>query len=1116
MDSANSDESEFPVLLMDWVEGVTLDKYIREHLDNQYELAILAYQFSRLAMWLMPQPFAHGDLKPDNILVKDDGTLVLVDYDGMYVPAMKGQKARELGGPDFRHPSRTETDFNEHIDDFSLASILLSLKAIALHPSLLEKYGASDRLLFSEKDYRNLSESKVMDALKPLMQDTELASLYSLYILAFSQNNLSQVSFRLFNLSRPDRSQYEEENLSTEVTEEDLANVWTDEYGVMYSADRKRLLKATQKLHKYYIRKETKVISNKAFLSSFQYDDSSIIIPNGVKIIGCEAFMSCSGLDDIVIPDSVVDIGKSAFADCQYLKSITLSQNLVRICEYAFNYCIRLPLITIPNKVKKIGDGAFRNCWEMTTITIPGSVKSVGYDLFGGCGKLRSVVVDSNNRYYDSRNNCNAIIETATATLVAICSTTQMPDSVKVIGNCGFSWFLDSTSFVIPDNIIEIGDSAFESCTKLSSVVFPYSLKHIGRNAFKSCNKLSSVFLPESIISIGEDAFSGCRNLKKVNLPNGLEMIGDGAFCHSGLVEVKIPKNVREIGGNPFGGCSNLTSIMVDQENKLFDSRNNCQAIIETESNNLISACSKTLIPNGVKRIGKDAFGGCNITAINIPDSVMEIGEYAFSDCYKLTSIVIPESVTKIGLAPFGWSTSQNMASITLPENVMSFGTIDYFEGIDSRGLSFKDIMETARGAFYVGNIETIFIPQGAKEKYKNVFPNDIDKLVELDNPDDTPTGVTDEDIANAWTDEYGVMYSADKKRLLYAPEELEDYSIKKGTIIICENAFSGDLDFSYYRLKSIYIPNSVRKIGLWAFRGCSSLTSINIPDSIIDIGYGAFSDCDNLTSIIVDDNNVHFDSRNNCNAVIETSTNTLIVGCKATVIPDSVKVIGALAFRGSGLTGINIPDSVNVIGFGVFENCYYLESIVIPSSIKCIGDNTFCDCHSLDEIVIPGSVKSIGANAFSQCLNLKKIWFSECISNIDPSAFIGCKELEYIFIPDFTFNEFEKILPEFREILMEGVTIENHKGHRRIFCKKELEVVNRAKVVQGQYTKLVCFYMNDGCQKYIPLCKQSPLNIGDKVDLIKARLIEFDDEGIYYGLHVDGYDDVQKYLVEA
>ena len=131
VDTDQTSETEFPVLLMDWVEGKTLDKYLRENLDDKYALEMLAYRFSQLAQWLIPQPFAHGDLKPDNILVREDGTLVLVDYDGMYVPAMKGQKARELGSPDFRHPLRTENDFDENIDDYSLVSLLVSLYAIS-------------------------------------------------------------------------------------------------------------------------------------------------------------------------------------------------------------------------------------------------------------------------------------------------------------------------------------------------------------------------------------------------------------------------------------------------------------------------------------------------------------------------------------------------------------------------------------------------------------------------------------------------------------------------------------------------------------------------------------------------------------------------------------------------------------------------------------------------------------------------------------------------------------------------------------------------------------------------------------------------------------------------
>ncbi len=203
VDTDKSGETEFPVLLMDWVEGVNLDQYLRQRLGDVYSLRMLAHQFCKLAMWLMPQPFAHGDVKPDNILVRHDGSLVLIDYDGMYVPAMKGQKARELGSPDFRHPSRTESDFDEHIDDLSLVSMLLSLRAIAADPSLLQRYGAADRLLFSEENYRDIASCQALKAVYP-SADNELNTLGSLFVLALAQGDLSKVSFRLLALKRPD------------------------------------------------------------------------------------------------------------------------------------------------------------------------------------------------------------------------------------------------------------------------------------------------------------------------------------------------------------------------------------------------------------------------------------------------------------------------------------------------------------------------------------------------------------------------------------------------------------------------------------------------------------------------------------------------------------------------------------------------------------------------------------------------------------------------------------------------------------------------------------------------------------------------------------------------
>lgn len=202
VDTYQTDVTEFPILLMDWVEGKTLDKYLRENIDDKYALEMLAYRFSQLAQWLIPQPFAHGDLKPDNILVRDDGTLVLVDYDGMYVPAMKWQKARELGSPDFRHPLRTENDFDEHIDDFPLVSILLSLKAISVNPLWLKEYGAADRLLLSEKDNNDIKSCKFFKNCMP-SGNKAIDGLFLLFIKVYYDAVIPLTYHRLFHLNRP-------------------------------------------------------------------------------------------------------------------------------------------------------------------------------------------------------------------------------------------------------------------------------------------------------------------------------------------------------------------------------------------------------------------------------------------------------------------------------------------------------------------------------------------------------------------------------------------------------------------------------------------------------------------------------------------------------------------------------------------------------------------------------------------------------------------------------------------------------------------------------------------------------------------------------------------------
>ena len=197
------EEDEFPVLLMDWIDGETMENYIAENYQDNYAMAMLCYRFCKMAAWLRSQPFAHGDIKPDNIMVRPDGSLTLIDYDGMFVPAMKGQKSPTIGTKDFSHPLRTIDDFDETIDDFALASIALSLKAISLKPSLFDEYGAADRLLFTADDYCDLSKSKVMAALLEQMNNEKLTTLLSMFLLANAKKNLALCSFRTFSISKP-------------------------------------------------------------------------------------------------------------------------------------------------------------------------------------------------------------------------------------------------------------------------------------------------------------------------------------------------------------------------------------------------------------------------------------------------------------------------------------------------------------------------------------------------------------------------------------------------------------------------------------------------------------------------------------------------------------------------------------------------------------------------------------------------------------------------------------------------------------------------------------------------------------------------------------------------
>ena len=539
------EEDEFPVLLMDWVEGETVEAYIAANYHNQSAMSLLCYRFGKMAAWLRSQSFAHGDVKPDNIIIRPDGSLTLVDYDGMFVSSMKGSKSPTIGTKDFSHPLRTVDDFDETIDDFSLASIALSLKAISMNSTLLDTYGASDRLLFSEKDYRTPSNSKVISALQELMCDKDFCTLYSLFMLALARKELSACSFRLFIGEKPNIISVMNEDLSTETTEEELKEAFVDEWGVKYSKDGRKLLKAPGELSGAYSVKEgTRIICNSAFSSCSSL--SEIVIPSSVTSIGDSAFSSCSSLSEIVIPSSVTSIGDSAFSSCSSLSEIVIPSSVTSIGDFAFYCCDSLSEIVIPSSVTSIGDSALYRCDSLSEIVIPSSVTSIGDSAFSWCSSLSEIVIPS---------SVTSIGDNAFSWCSSL-SEIVIPSSVTSIGDWAFSRCNSLSEIVIPSSVTSIGDSAFSFCDSLSEIVIPSSVTSIGKYAFSCCDSLSEIVIPSSVTSIGDHAFSDCRSLFEIVIPSSVTSIGNSAFsCCDSLSEIVIPSSVASIGDSAFYKC---------------------------------------------------------------------------------------------------------------------------------------------------------------------------------------------------------------------------------------------------------------------------------------------------------------------------------------------------------------------------------------------------------------------------------------------------------------------------------------------------------------------------------------------------------------------------------
>ena len=809
---------------------------------------------------------------------------------------------------------------------------------------------------------------------------------------------------------------------------------------------------------------------------------TEISIPSSITTIGYGAFYWCASLTEISIPNSVTTIGERAFSGCYNLISFNVDKNNSNYCDiggvlfskdktiliaypskksdsvytlpdgvtsigdYAFYGCDNLTEINIPDSVASIGDYAFYLCDNLTDINIPDSVTTIGYNAFVGCDSLISFNVDKNNSNYCDIGG--VLFSKDKTTLIAYPS--KKSDSV----------------YTIPDSVTSIGNYAFDGCDNLTEINIPDSVTTIGEWAFGWCGSLTEVIIPDSVTSIGEEAFYGCTNLTEVTIPDGVTSIGDYAFDNcTNLTKVIIPDSVTSIGDYAFYSCDSLTIYCsensyaaeyaknndipystgdepIDLSGEPDETFTNGDFEVAVYGNNAviskyISSAEKVEIPskiNGYKvvAIGEKAFAQCfSLTEISIPNSISKIDNYAFLNCHGLTEITIPDSVTEIGYQPF--YTCINLAEINVNSSNKSYCDID--------------------GVLFSKDKTTLVVYPCNKQESSYIIPNTVTSI---------------DDHAFAYCHNITKIFIPDSvftigSYAFYFCTSLIEISISNSISKIDESTFA-----NCSSLTQIILPDSVTTIGEHAFAWCHSLTEFTIPDSVSSVGMGAFESiknlikayipdsvtaidefafwgCENLTIICNKDSYAAEYAKNND---IPYSTGDEPIDLSGE--PDETFTNGdfeVAVYNGKAVISsyngnaekVEIPSEINGypivgIGYSAFAYCPSLVEITLPNNVT---DITFGYCPSFTTInvdeshpafsvidgilfskdktkivlypcgkestsyTIPEGVKLIGKHAFSCSANLERIYIPHSVTYIEDGSFANCNNLSEIIIPN-------------------------------------------------------------------------------------------------------------------
>ena len=767
---------------------------------------------------------------------------------------------------------------------------------------------------------------------------------------------------------------------------------------------------------------------------------TSITIPNGVTSIGGYTFYNCSSLTTITIPNSLTGMGSGVFRGSGLTSVIWNAENCADFRFWSedrpFYGCdAQVTSFTFGDSVKHIPEYLGLGM-GVTSITIPNSVTSIGANVFSNCSNLTSVIWNA--------ENCTD------------CDTYS--DQIPFYG-CPI------TSFTFGDGVKYIPDYLCYKKSNLTYIDIPNSVTSIGKYAFSGCSGLTSVNIGNSVTSIEYGAFTSCSGLTSITLPNCVTSIGDRAFCYcSSLTTITIPNNVTTMGEKAFLGCSDLASVIWNAET--------CDSYFSSPEYNPFYGCPITsftfgdsvkyipeylcsgksnltsiTIPNSVTRIGANAFSNCSnltsviwnaetcdgyfsspeyspfyscsqITSFTFGDSVKYIPEYLCSGKSNLTSITIPNSVTRIGVNAF--SNCSNLTSVIWNAETCDsyFSSPEYspFQGCPIASFTFGDSVKQIPSYLCSGisNLTSITIPNSVTSIGGSAFSG-CSNLTSI--------------IWNAenCNEDY---WDSESDRPFYGCPHITSFTFGDSVKYI-PNYLCSDMS----SLISVNIGNNVTTIGSEAFSHCSGLTSITIPNSVTEIRDLTFKNCSSLTSVIW--------NAENCDDYWGTESYRPFYDCSqitSFTFGDSVKHIPAyLCYDMSSLTSIIIPNSVTNIGYKAFSHCssltfviwnaencddywgtesyrpFYdcsqITSFTFGDSVKHIPAHLCYEMSSLTSVNMGNSVTSIGYKAFSHCSSLNSITIPNSITSIGEKAFLGCSDLASVIwnaenCDDFSWSE--------------------------------------------------------------------------------------------------------------